>query len=163
MSISDKWDTIKELFQTISQGSLHCAVATVDTDGNPHVSPIGSIILGDDCTGYYFEEFPVQLSKNLDESGRVALLAVNGEEKYWFESLSNGKFQSYPGIRLLGKSLGTRKATPAEIDAWHQRVQFAEGLKGHDILWKNMTTIRELKFDGYKPVFCGEMTAHLAD
>lgn len=30
------------------------------------------------------------------------------------------------------------------------------------VLWKDMRTVRDIKFDGYKPVLCGEMTAHLA-
>lgn len=160
MTLKDKWQEIKAVFEA-AWSSMHVSVATVDTEGNPHVAPIGSLILRDDFTGYYFEEFPEQLPKNLDGSGRVAILAVNSDAKYWLESLSNGKFKSFPGMRLKGTSLGTREANSAEIAAWHARVKFAEGLKGHNILWKDMKTVRELTFDDFKPVLCGQMTADL--
>lgn len=161
MNLTNFWNDIKAQFEAAWQSSLHFSVATVDSNGNPHVTPIGSLILRDDCTGYYFEEFPVRLPENLKNSPRVAILALNSDLTFWMESLTDGTFKTYPGMRLMGKSIGSREATSEEIAAWQQKVSFAEGLKGHAILWKDMKMIREIQFDEFKPVYCGEMTAHL--
>lgn len=161
MTIKDHWQEIRDVFEAAGQSSLHFAVATVDVDGYPYVTPIGSLILGDDCTGYYFESLPVQLKENLEKTGRVTVLAQNSDPTYWLESLSSGQFKTYPGMRLMGAALGVREATEEEIFAWQEKVRFAEGLKGHNILWKDMKTVRDIRFDDFKPVLCGEMTAHL--
>lgn len=161
MNLMDNWKKIMEIFDAAGRSSLHVSVATVDAGGNPHIAPIGSLILGDDGTGYYFEEFPQQLPENLETNKRITVLAVNSDPAFWMEALSGGKFSTYPGMRLMGTASPIRVATPAEIDAWHQRVSFAEGLKGHDIMWKDMKMVRDVAFDSCKPVFCGEMTAHL--
>ncbi len=162
MDLINHWNEIKNIFEAAGKSSLHFSVATVGSNGYPHVTPIGSIILRDDCTGYYFEEFPVGLPKNLEKSTRVAVLALNSDPTYWLESLSNGEFKTYPGMRLMGTASGMREATGDEISAWQKKVSFAEGLKGHSILWKDMKTVRDIKFDAFKPVLCGEMTAHLS-
>lgn len=161
MKLADKWEEIRKIFDAAGQSSLHFSVATVDSSGNPHVTPIGSLILRDDYTGYYFEEFPEQSKKNLDQNKKVTIMAVNSDQNFWAEALTSGKFSIYPGMRLFGTDLGRREANTDEINAWQDKVGFAKGLKGHDILWKDMKIIREIKFDGCKPVLCGEMTDHL--
>lgn len=161
MKLSENWAQIKQVFEAAYASSLHFSIATVDSKANPCITPIGSLILRDDCTGFYFEEFPHQLSQNLEQNNRVAVLAINSDSNFWLNSLSKGKFASFPGMRLTGKALKKRDAMPEEIDAWQQKVSMAKGLKGHDILWKNMKTVRDIEFDGFRPVLCGEMTRHL--
>lgn len=161
MEIKERWQEIKAVFEAASLSSLHVSMATVNEAGEPHMAPIGSLILGENCDGYYLEEFPVRLSRDLDRKSPVSVLAVNSDLNFWMTSLTEGKFKSYPGFRLTGRSLGRRRATAEEVETWHQRVRFAEGLKGHDIMWKNMKTVRLLKFESCCPVLCGEMTAHL--
>ena len=161
MKLADRWREIRRVFESAGRSSLHFSVATVDPDGYPHITPIGSLILRDDCTGYYFEEFPIQLTENLDENKRIAVLAVNSDQTYWLEALTAGEFKTYPGMRLTGTASGRREATEDEMKTWQQRVGFAEGLKGHEILWKDMKIVRDIQFESYKPVLCGEMTARL--
>ncbi len=162
MDLINQWPEIRQIFEDAGQSSFSYSIATVDANGYPHVTPIGSLILRDDRTGYYFEKFPVQLGANLDKNHRVAVLAINGDfQSFWLEALSAGKFKTFPGMRLMGKASARREATEEEIKSWQQRVSFAEGLKGHEILWKNMKTVRDIQFDSCRPVLCGEMTAHL--
>ena len=161
MDLVQNWEEIRKVFDSARQSSLHFSLATVDSEGNPHVTPIGSLILRDDCTGFYFEEFPIGLPQNLGKNRKVAVLALNSDPTFWLESLSGGRFAAFPGMRLMGTVQEKREASKEEIEAWQQRVSFAKGLKGHDILWKNMKTVRDIEFDDFKPVLCGEMTDHL--
>ena len=157
----DKWSEIRQVFESANKSCLHVAMATVDSEGSPHVTPIGSLILRDNCSGFYFEEFPVQLSDNLRENNRVTVLALNSDLNYWLESLTNGKFDSFPGVRLMGTVSEIRDANQDEIDIWQEKVAFAKGLKGHKIMWSGMKRVRDITFDGFKPVYCGGMTSHL--
>ena len=162
MDLKNDWPEIRQIVESAGRSSFSFSIATVDAKGCPHITPIGSLILRDDCTGYYFEKFPVQLVENLDKNNRVAVLAINGDfQTFWLEALSAGKFETFPGMRLMGTASARREATEDEIKSWQERVSFAEGLPGHEILWKNMKTVRDIHFDGCKPVLCGEMTAHL--
>lgn len=161
MDLQNDWNKIKQVFEAAGASSLHFSIASVDGNGYPHVTPIGSLILRDNCTGYYFEELPVKFPDNLKKCRHVSVLALNSDPTYWMNALSTGKFDTYPGIRLMGTVSEKREARSSEIDTWLQTVKFAEGLKGHDILWKNMKMVRDIEFTDVRPVNCGEMTAHL--
>lgn len=65
MDIKENWKDIKKLFSESFRSSFHYAIATVNAEGDPHVTPIGSLILMGPGRGYYFEEFPRQLPQNL--------------------------------------------------------------------------------------------------
>ena len=61
MDIAEHWKDVKALFKESFKSSFHYAIATVNEDGEPHVTPIGSLILGKPGHGLYFEEFSRQL------------------------------------------------------------------------------------------------------
>ncbi len=161
MELSKYWKTIQQLFLAAGQSSFHVALSTVDSSGLPWVTPIGSMILRENLTGFYFEEFPQKLSKNLETNHQVCVLALNSDPNYWINSLGNGFFETPPGVRLTGTASELRPATEEEIAQWQERVAMAAGTKGHEILWKDMKTIREITFKGFAPVYCGEMTSNL--
>ncbi len=73
----EQWDVIKKIFQDAFNSSFHYAIATVNIDGTPHVTPIGSLMLGEDRKGFYFEGYVSALSRNLQHNKRVCVLAVN--------------------------------------------------------------------------------------
>ena len=152
---------IQEIFEESRKSSMHFAVATVSKDGTPHVAPIGALFLREDNTGFCFDEFTVNMSKNVDENQKVAILAVNSSPTFWQKSLVDGKFATAPGVRLIGSMGNKRKAISEEIALWQNHVKMAQGTKGHDILWKNMQTVRDIYFDSFEPVSCGEMTQGL--
>lgn len=158
MELAKHWKTVQQLVQQATQSAFHLALSTVDKDNNPWVTPIGSLLLRDDYTGYYFEKFPKNLSKNLELNKRVAVLAINSDPQFWVQSLGQGTFETPPGVRLAGTASDLRIATAEELDAWHQKMSFAAGTKGYDILWKDMKMVRDIAFDEISPVHCGEMT-----
>jgi uncharacterized protein len=47
MKIGKHWEMIKTIFEEAYKSCSHFAVATVNEDGSPHVTPIGALILRD--------------------------------------------------------------------------------------------------------------------
>jgi uncharacterized protein len=160
MQIASHWETIRKVLNE-SRSSLHCAAATVNKDGSPHVTPVGSLFLRDDKTGFYFDEHFVTLTKNLEHDPRVCILVVNCNPLFWINSLKAGKFATPPAMRLTGSVGKKREATEEELSAWQNYVKFAAGTKGHDLIWKDMAMVRDIYFDSLEPVLMGEMTQGL--
>jgi hypothetical protein len=161
MEIGDHWEDIRKVFDEAYKSCLHYAVASVNADGSPHVTPIGGLFLRADQTGFYFDEFPTRLDANIKANPRVCILAVNSDKKFWVKSLFDGKFSSLPGVRLLGTVGGMREATADEKAMFQKNVGLAKGMKGYKIMWENMHTVRDIKFDSYEPIYLAEMTAGL--
>lgn len=156
--LENQWPEIKTLFKESFKSSFHFSIASVGKDGNPHITPIGSIILGDVGKAIYFEKFPTQLPKNIDDNPNISVLAVNSTKFYWLRSLISGKFSTPPAIRLVGKAGNLRDATQKEIELWQKRVRRMSFTKGHRLIWRDMIKVRELKFNKIEPVHIGEMT-----
>ena len=137
------------------------AVASVDKDGNPHITPIGSLILREDCTGFFSERFPEKSRKNYKTNDRIAVMAINTGFFFWFKSIRKGVFESPPGVRLYGRVGKRREATEEERARWLKRVNIAKGTRGYHLLWKDMVCVRDIHFDGARPVEAGSMTQNL--
>jgi uncharacterized protein len=161
MDIGEHWEAIRAIFDEARDSCMHFAVATVSEDGSPHVAPIGALFLRDNKTGFYFDQFAVTTSKNANRNPRVCILAVNSTRVFWQQSLFAGKFPSPPAIRLLGTLGAKRDGTDQEIAVWQERVMATRGTKGHEVLWKEMRTVRDIFFDSFEPVSCGAMTQGL--
>jgi uncharacterized protein len=161
MEIGKHWNTIQILFQESLGSSMHYAIATVNADGSPHVTPIGALFLREDKTGFYFDEFPINMSRNLGRDPRVCVLAVNSNPTFWQKSLLAGRFETPPAVRLMGSAGKKREGTEEEIAMWQNHVKLARGTKGHDLMWKNIRMVRDIHFDSFEPVSCGEMTQDL--
>ncbi len=120
MQLKENWMDIKRLFGQAFKSSFHYALATVNENGEPHVTPIGSLILFDPGHGYYFEEFPRQLPLNLRQNKQVCVLAVNSSRWFWVKSLFGSRFASLPAIRLYGTVGEAREATENEVESWRR-------------------------------------------
>jgi uncharacterized protein len=158
MEIGKHWKTIQAIFNEGRRSCRHFAVATVGQDGSPHVTPIGSLFLRDDETGFFFDEFPCALSNNVARNPRVCVLAVNAAPTFWQESIVAGRFATAPAVRLMGSMGERREGTAEEIALWQDHIKMSRGTKGHALLWKDMRTVRDVTFDGFEPVLCGAMT-----
>ena len=67
MDIQQQWPVVRK----ICAGYTDFVIASNNDDGSPHITPIGSIILRDDCTGYYLEKFPTGLRHNIARDSRI--------------------------------------------------------------------------------------------
>lgn len=146
------------VFQQALGSSLHYAVASVNEDGSPHLTPIGSLFLRDNKTGFYFDIFSVRMSNNLKRNQRVCILAVNSGLVFWQKFFITGKCETPPSVRLMGTVGERRESTEKEVTVWRKYTEFARGMKGYDLLWKDMGFVRDIYFDSFEPVWMGEMT-----
>ena len=158
MDLVTNWQDVKRLFKQSFKSSCHFAVATVDENGEPHVTPIGSLILGDPGTGVYFEKFTQHLPRNYGTNKRICVLAVNSSKWFWLKSLLGGRFASPPAVRLHGVVGDLRDATDTELALWQKRVKRARFTKGHALMWRTMSKVRDITFTRIEPVHIGTMT-----
>ena len=158
MDLHENWHEVKDLFGESFKSSFHYAIGTVGENGEPHVTPIGSLILGRPGFGFYFEKFPQRLPRNLGKNNHICVLAVNSARWFWLKSLIGGSFSNPPAVRLHGVARELREATDREIALWQKRVRSVSFSKGHALMWRDMSMVREIEFTRVEPVHLGEMT-----
>jgi uncharacterized protein len=153
------WPAVRALVNRTFLSSLHFAFATVNPDGTPHVTPIGSLMLAADRPeGVFFEVFSTQMVRNLEERPRVCILAVNSSAAVWLLALLRGRFVTPPAARLLGTVGPRREATAAELARWRRRTRGLWRLQGGRSLWGQLRYARTIHFDAVEPVHLGKMT-----
>jgi len=161
MSLIENWSQIRKLVNGTFRRQLHVAIASIDTDGKPTNTPIGSLFLNSNQTGFYFEKFPKKLPKNAQANPNICVLAINSKRLFWLKSLFKNKFDSLPGIKLHGVLGERRKATKIEISRLNKRMWFTKGLKGNTYLWGDMKEVRDITFTAVEKINIGEMTKGL--
>lgn len=90
-----QWTELRRLAGSTFNTSRHFAMATVNADGTPHITPIGSLMLTTPGEGYFFEVFADRLCVNLDRGSPVTVLGVNSSSVLWLRAMTS-RFQ---GIR----------------------------------------------------------------
>ncbi len=159
MELTDlQWNTMKKIFKDAFNSSFHFAIATVNKDGTPHVTPIGSLMLGEARKGFYFEGYVSGLSRNLMHNKRVCVLAVNSGKWSLLKSFFLGRVTTPPGVRLMGTATDRREATEQEMDQFKRRFRMYRMFKGYDLVWGSLRYVREIHFDAYEPVRIGALT-----
>lgn len=161
MDITKDWSKIRRHFNTGFRSNLHVSVASVDAENMPTVTPIGSLFLNDDQTGFYFEKYPSKLPVHAKTNKNVCLLAVNSNRLFWVKSLFKGKFNNYPAVKLYGELGDKRKASENELNRLKRRMRATKRLKGHKYLWGKMEHIREISFTNAEKIQLGNMTKDL--
>ena len=160
-SLEQQWPAIRRLFWNAFLSSVHCAIASVDEQGNPHVTPIGTVILRQPGVAIYFEQFTRGLPTNLKTNSQVCVLAVNSGRLFWLRSLLTGHFPSAPAVRLYGTVGELRPGTEEEIRLWRGRVWPAKFTKGYKLIWADMTMVREIHFTHAKEMNIPTMPGNL--
>lgn len=152
MNIKDDWKNVKSVLEQGQASSIYCSIATVNPDGTPHITPVGTVFLRDDQSGYFFDHYAESLGNNIDRNPDVCIMAVNAGRLFWLRSLLKGRFVAPPGVRLYGKVGPVRAATPEEIGKIESRVRPSQWMRGARLLWTNFTRVRDIEFTHYKPV-----------
>jgi hypothetical protein len=161
MKITD--EIYKNKIKPLFAKAMFTSVATVTEDGMPHVSPIGSVFLLNKDKGFYFEKFTKNISKNSQHTPYATLMSVNVSKWFWLKSLFKGQFKTPPAIRLLVKLGGLREGSDKEDITFKRKVSLFKRTKGYDLMWKDMSMIREFEIVDYKPVVIGKMTKEQFD
>lgn len=157
MDIQQHWQTIRKIVNQALKDKGFCSIATVSPDGSPRVCPIGSLILGEAGTAVYFEQFLKNTRRNLDRDQRICVLAVTGGFLYTLKALFKGRFDTPPGVRLMGRAGARRIATDEEMKQWQARIKPFRRFKGYNLLWKDMRYVREVTFETFELLRLGVM------
>ena len=157
----DHWPQIRQLFRRALKKNTYVSLATVRPDGTPHVSPVGSFFLNDDCTGFYLEKFTTAIQKNGPDNRLVTVMGVDPGRWFWLKSIFKGRFDRYPAIRLFGVAEEKRPATDREKERFLRMVRPLKGTKGFQYMWEDMGTTRLIRFTHFEPARLGKMTQGL--
>lgn len=141
-----RWPEIRRVFWSAFLSSVHYAIASVDEQGDPNVTPIGTLILREPGEAIFFQRFTRGLPQNLEHNRKVCVLAVNSGRFFWLRSLLAGGFPTAPAIRLYGTVGDLRDATAEEIALWKRRVWPAALTPGYRRIWADMNREREIRF-----------------
>ncbi|MDN5204131.1 hypothetical protein QQ008_22250 [Fulvivirgaceae bacterium BMA10] len=161
MDIQRDWNKIRLHFKRSFRSNFHVSIASVDAENNPTVTPIGSLFLNHDQTGFYFEKYPSKLPVHAERNKNICVLAVNSNTWFWIKSLFKGKFNSFPAIKLYGKLGERRQASEIEITRLNRRMKATRGMKGHRYLWGDMQLVRDITFTKAHKINLGDMTSGL--
>ena len=161
MDIKTDWNKIRHHFNRSFRSNFYASIASVDAENNPTVTPIGSLFLNDNQTGFYFEKFPTKLPVNVKTNRNICALGVNSNSLFWIKYLFKGKFKTNPAIKIYGELGERRKATEKEIFRLNRRMRITKGLKGNSYLWGKMEFVREITFTKAEKINLGEMTEEL--
>jgi len=153
------WQNIRRHFRRAFTTNLHVAIATVDAEGQPNVTPIGSFLLNrSEYSGFYFEIFTTGIPKNANINPSVCIMAVNSGKWFWLKSLLLGRFAAPPMIKIYGKIGERRAAKPEEIERVNRRLGRMKILPGGKKLFGNLPFIREIHFDQFEVAKVGAMS-----
>ncbi|MFS4484315.1 pyridoxamine 5'-phosphate oxidase family protein [Hyunsoonleella sp. 2307UL5-6] len=161
MDLVYEWHKIRKHFNKSFSSNFYISIASVNSDNNPTVTPIGTFFLNDNQTGFYFEKFTKKLPKHATTNPNVCLLGVNSGWFFWLKSLFKNEFYDYPAVKLYGVLGEKRKATEKEIKRLNRRMKITKGLKGNTYLWKKMEYVRDITFTRAEKINIGKMTEKL--
>ena len=155
------WNQVREIVARGKRSTMHAAIAAVDADGAPHVTPVGTVFLREDHTGFYFDQYTEALARNVDADPRICLMAVDTSRMFWLRSLVAGRFAAPPGVRLYGTVGARRPATDDELELVGKSVRATQWSKGGKLLWSDFSHVRDIAFTGFRPVRYPVMMSHL--
>jgi len=161
MDIQKDWEQIRTHFNKCFRSNFHVSIASIGADHIPTVTPIGSLFLNRDQTGFYFEKYASLLPLHAQTNPRICVLAVYSSTWFWLVSLFRGRFHRYPAIKLYGRLGKKRKATSLEISRLNRRMNGLLRWKGGKYLWGEMEYVRDITFTRAEKVNLGEMTRKL--
>jgi hypothetical protein len=168
MRLNEKnWEQIRKFWggeSRVTPSILpYCVFATTDKDGSPRMAPYSSLMLRENRQGFYFDHFSNQLSRNLERDQKIWVLLVKTKKWFWFKSFLLGRYDHTPAIRLVGTVGKKREATLQEINAFHKPLRKMRLLKGYQPFWGIYKHGRDIFFDAFETVKCGQIKSMQCD
>jgi hypothetical protein len=149
------WSAIRALYRHADS----VVIASVNDDGSPHMTPIGSLVLRPDGTGYYIEAFTSRLPRNVERDDRISIFITDARRSTFFGGLVRGRFRRPLAVRLTGRAGARRRLTAPEVAGFRRAVRLLRWTRGYRLLWGDLRHAREIIFDDFEPVLAREMTA----
>ncbi len=148
----------RSLRHTVARAGF-CAVASVNADGSPHLTPIGSVWLDREVgKAMLFQRFTRKLPENAQREERICLLATRNDAWFWIKALLSGRFSEPPGVRIFARLGPPRAARAEEIARFHNRMKLFRWTRGFRLLWADLRLARDLEIESVAPVVIGPMS-----
>ncbi|OAL79264.1 pyridoxamine 5'-phosphate oxidase [Acinetobacter sp. SFB] len=147
---NQEWRHIRKVVNDAQKSALHCSIATVDAQLQPTTTPIGTVFLRENQTGFFFDSYAESFKENLPQNNKGCIQAVNSSRLFWLKSLVKGEFSDYPGVRLYVEIGQLRPASHQELTQIFQRIQSLKWSKGSQLIWSDFTHVRDFTVHSFK-------------
>ena len=138
-----EWQHIGKVMNDAQKAAMHCSIATVDAQLQPTITPIGTLFLRENQSGFFFDTYTESLQQNLPQNSKACIQAVNSSRLFWLKSLFKGQFSDYPGVRLYVEIGDLRLANAEELAQISRRIQILKWTKGSQLIWSDFTHVRD--------------------
>ncbi|NNG76698.1 pyridoxamine 5'-phosphate oxidase family protein [Acinetobacter sp. ANC 4277] len=147
---NQEWRHIRKVMENTQKAAMHCSIATVDAQLQPTITPIGTLFLRENQTGFFFDTYAESFKENLPQNKKACIQAINSSRLFWLKSLFKGEFSDYPGVRLYVKIGELRPATNEELAQIAQRIQSLKWTKGSQLIWSDFTQVRDFSVHSFR-------------
>ncbi len=145
-----EWSHIHKVVNDAQKAAMHCSIATVDAQLQPTITPIGTLFLKDNQTGFFFDTYAESFKENLPQNNKACIQAINSSRLFWLKSLLKGQFSDYPGVRLYVEIGELRPATNKELAQISQSIQSLKWTKGSQLIWSDFTQVRDFSVQSFR-------------
>lgn len=147
---NQEWQHIRKVVNDAQKAAMHCSIATVDAQLQPTISPIGTLFLKENQTGFFFDTYTESLQQNLPQNSKACIQAVNSSRLFWLKALFKGQFSDYPGVRLYVEIGDLRLANAEELAQISRRIQILKWTKGSQLIWSDFTHVRDFTVQSFR-------------
>ena len=147
---NQEWRHIRKVMENTQKAAMHCSIATVDAQLQPTITPIGTLFLRENQTGFVFDTYAESFKENLPQNKKACIQAINSSRLFWLKSLFKGEFSDYPGVRLYVEIGELRPATNEELAQITQRIQSLKWTKGSQLIWSDFTQVRDFSVQSFR-------------
>ena len=147
---NQEWQHIRKVVNDAQKAAMHCSIATVDARLQPTISPIGTLFLKENQTGFFFDTYTESLQQNLPQNSKACIQAVNSSRLFWLKALFKGQFSDYPGVRLYVEIGDLRLANAEELAQISRRIQSLKWTKGSQLIWSDFTHVRDFTVQSFR-------------
>lgn len=134
------------------KAAMHCSIATVDAQLQPTITPIGTLFLRENQTGFFFDTYAESFKEHLPQNNKACIQVVNSSRLFWLKSLFKGEFSDYPGVRLYVEIGELHPANKEELAQITQRIQSLKWTKGSQLIWFDFTQVRDFSVHSFRLV-----------
>ena len=145
-----EWQHIGKVMNDAQKAAMHCSIATVDAQLQPTITPIGTLFLRENQSGFFFDTYTESLQQNLPQNSKACIQAVNSSRLFWLKSLFKGQFSDYPGVRLYVEIGDLRLANAEELAQISRRIQILKWTKGSQFIWSDFTHVRDFTVQSFR-------------
>ena len=150
MITTSQWRRIHKVVNDAQKAAMHCSIATVDVNLQPTVSPIGTVFLRENPSGFFFDTYTESLQQNLPQNSKACIQAINSSRLFWLKALFKGEFSDYPGVRLYVEIGDLRLANAEELAQISRRIQILKWTKGSQLIWSDFIHVRDFQVYTFK-------------